>query len=310
MNATTVVVVNPASRNGATGRRWREVARRVREQLGEVGVETTRAPRDAERIAREAVLAGAERILVAGGDGTASEVVAGVLGEGLGERVEIGFLPLGTGGDLGRTLGTPRGLAGALARIAAGKGRRIDAGRLRYETADGESRTTHFVNVASAGLSGFVDRLVNEAPKALGGTASFLIGTLRGLARYENVVCSVEVDGERIHEGPLVLATAANGRFFGGGMHVAPRARCDDGLLDAVVIGGAPKLRLLARMGKLYRGSHLEETDVTFRQGRRIEVASERDFFLDVDGECVPARSATFEVLPAALRVISEADTL
>ncbi|HKJ24506.1 MAG TPA: diacylglycerol kinase family protein [Myxococcota bacterium] len=306
MGVRTVVVVNPKSRNGATGRGWQRVERALRDALGDLEVERTRAPRDAERVAREAVAAGAERLLVAGGDGTASEVVAGLLGAGLGERVALGFLPLGTGGDWRRTLGTPRGLDAALAAIAAGHERRLDAGRLRYEGADGAgARETHFVNVASGGLSGFVDRLVNETPKTLGGTASFLIGTLRGLAAWSDVGARVRVDGALLHEGPVVLATAANGRYFGGGMHVAPRARPDDGLLDAVVIPGLPKRRLLARMPLLYRGTHLDLPEVSFAQGRVVEIEPDAPWELDVDGEPFAARGARFEAVPGALRVLA-----
>jgi len=308
MGVHTVVVVNPKSRNGATGRSWQRVERSLRDALGDFEIERTRAPRDAERVAREAVQAGAERLLVAGGDGTASEVVAGLLDAGLGEHAALGFLPLGTGGDWSRTLGTPRGLDASLAVIAAGHERRLDAGRLTFERVDdAPPHRSHYVNVASGGLSGFVDRLVNETPKTLGGTASFLIGTLRGLATWHDVAARVRVDGVTLHEGPLVLATAANGGYFGGGMHVAPRARPDDGLLDAVVIPGLSKLRLLSRMPWLYRGAHLELPEIVFAQGHTIELEPETPWELDVDGEPFAARGACFEAVPGALRVLAPA---
>ena len=304
MGARTVVVVNPNSRNGATGRRWQPVERALREALGELDVEATRGPRDGERVAREAAEAGVERLVVAGGDGTASEVVAGLLGAGLAEGVSLGFLPLGTGGDWGRALGTPRRLDAAIAGLARGGERRLDAGRIRFEAPGAGRHETHFVNVASGGLSGLVDRLVNRTPKTLGGTASFLIGTLRGLAAWRNVECHVRLDGRLLHEGPLVLAAAANGHTFGGGMHVAPNARPDDGLLDAVVIGDASKARLLSRMPALYRGAHLGLPEVRSGQGRCLEVEPREAWTLDVDGEPLAARSVRFELVPGALRVL------
>jgi len=305
MAAPTVVVVNPNSRSGATGRRWHGIEALLRERLGPLTVEATRGPRDAERIAREHARAGARRIVVAGGDGTTSEVVTGLLTAGLADGLALGFLPLGTGGDVGRTLGTPRSLAAAVERLARGKSRRVDAGRAVFTPPDGGPRTLYFLNVASAGLSGLVDRLVNEAPKALGGTGSFLVGTLRGLVRYRDVSCTVRVDGETLHRGPVVLAAAANGRFFGGGMEVAPRARPDDGLLDAVVVAGAPRWRLLASLPRLYRGRHLDRPEVSFRQGRRVEIEPDGVIWLDVDGEPFAARHAAFDLLPGAVTVLS-----
>jgi len=90
------VIVNPRSRNGATGRRWGSLEQKLRAEFGAFESEFTRGPRDAERIAREGVRAGMERVLVAGGDGTLNEVASGLLGAGLGGYAQVGILPLGT----------------------------------------------------------------------------------------------------------------------------------------------------------------------------------------------------------------------
>jgi YegS/Rv2252/BmrU family lipid kinase len=303
----TVVIANPRSRNGATGRRMDAVVAKLRATLGEVAIETTRGPRDAERIAREAVGRGALRVLVAGGDGTTSEVVTGLLAGGLAERVELGLLPLGTGGDLARTLGLPRDLDEAIARLARGKTRRVDAGAARFQADDGAERTLFFVNVASAGISGLVTALVNAAPKSLGGTVSFLVGTLRAIVRFEPAGARIRVDGAVVHEGPLTLAVAANGRYFGGGMHVAPEAGIDDGLLDVVWIDGLPKLRLLRELPKLYTGAHLRVSAVHSTRGRVVEIEpleGTRPLRIEIDGEPLGSLPARFEVLPAALTLV------
>jgi YegS/Rv2252/BmrU family lipid kinase len=304
----TLVIANPRSRNGATGRRWRDVERRVREALGPVEVEATRCPRDAERLAREGARAGVERMLVAGGDGTLSEVVTGLVSAGLAGRVPIGVLPLGTGGDFPRTLGLSRDLDGALARIASGRERLVDAGRARFADAQGGAREACFVNVASFGISAVVDEIVNRTTKALGGTVSFLIGAVRAILAYECGDVRLRVDGALVHEGPAVLATAANGRYFGGGMHVAPEARLDDGLLDVVVLSEVPKLDLLRKLPLVYRGTHLRDPAVKLYRGRLIEAeAAPGQVALELDGEPLGALPATFELLPRALRLLGAA---
>ena len=308
MALRTLVVVNPASRGGATKRQFERLLPRVREALGACDVEWTRGPRDAERIAREAVRAGVERIIVAGGDGTVSEVATGILAADLGGYAEIGLLPLGTGGDLRRTLGVPADVDAALAAIAAGGRTRLDAGRASYCDRGGREAQVFFVNIASLGISGLTTELVNRAPKFLGGRVSFLLGTLRSIVSYRAAAHPVELrlDGERVHEGPLVLAAAANGRFFGGGMQVAPGARPDDGLLDVVVIPGFGKLRLVAELPRIYRGTHLAIPGVRALRGRVLEARplGEEPPWVEIDGEPLGRLPARFEALPGALTLV------
>lgn len=299
------MIVNPRSGGGSTGRRWTAVEGRLRQALGPFEQEPTRGPRDAERIAREAVRAGVDRLVVAGGDGTLKEVVSGLLAAGVGSYAEIGVLPLGTGGDFLRTLGVPRQLDEAIACLAAGKPRTVDAGRVRCLDPSGRQTELHFVNVASLGLGGLVVRLVNEAPKFLGGTLSFLLGTLRGIARHRCLPVTLRVDGETLFQGPLVLAAAGNGRYFGGGMQVAPGARLDDGLFDVVVVEQVSKLSLLRRFPRIYRGAHLDDPAVRFRRGRVLEAdALPGTVPLEVDGEVAGSLPARLEVLPGALTLI------
>jgi YegS/Rv2252/BmrU family lipid kinase len=302
--ARTLVIVNPKSRGGATGRRWPAVEAKLRDALGAVEIERTRGPRDAERIAREGVRAGADLVIAAGGDGTASEVVSGILGAGLGGYTEVALLPLGTGGDLARTLGLAGSLDDAIARIAGGKSRPIDAGRASFIARDGREITTHFVNIASLGVSGLVTQLVNEAPKTFGGRVSFFLGTLRAIARWQPPHVTIRLDGATVHEGPLHLAAVANGRYFGGGMHVAPAARIDDGLFDLVLFRGeGGKGRLLRRFPLLYSGRHLGLPEVSQQRGVVVEVGSNADLQLEIDGEPLGRAPARFECLPGALRL-------
>ena len=111
-----------------------------------------------------------------------------------------------------------------------------------------------------------------------------------------------------VFEGPLTLATAANGGYFGGGMHVAPRARFDDAELDVVIISGLSKLRLLAKLAKLYTGAHMDDAAVSFFRGRRIEFdAASTPVRIEVDGEPLGATAARVEILPAAITLIGPA---
>lgn len=304
MAQRTLVILNPASRNGATGRRWAAVEEKLRGALGPIEVERTRGPRDAERLAREGVRSGVERLVVAGGDGTLSEVASGLLATGLGGYAQIGLLPLGTGCDFGRSLALPRNIDDAIEVIAAARPRRVDAGRATFTDARGAERVSYFVNVSSFGISGLVDEIVNRTTKALGGPTSFAIGAVRAIFAYRAAPVEIRVDGSLVHEGPLVLATGANGEYFGGGMHVAPEARLDDGLLDVVVISALTKPRMLAKLPRIYRGTHLADAAVALHRGRLVEARSAGVVPVELDGEPLGRLPARYEVLPGALSVL------
>ena len=307
VQATTLAIVNPFSRDGATGRRFAAVERRLRAVLGPLEVERTRGPRDAERIAREAVRAGVERLIVAGGDGTLSEVATGLLGAGLGAYARIGILPFGTGGDFVKTLGIPRDLERAIACIAEGKVRRIDAYRATLRDDAGRERTVYGMNIASIGISALVVTLAERSPRFVGGSGAFLVGALRAIARHRSLPVTLKVDGEVVHDGPLILATAANGRWFGGGMLVAPQAHCDDGRLDVLAVGGLSKRQLLVKLAQIYRGTHLEDGMARTARGRVIEALGPPDVRVEIDGEPLGTLPARVEILEGALSLLAPA---
>ena len=301
----TLVIVNPHSGGGSTRRRWRKLEPRVREALGALEIEHTQGARDAERLAREAVRAGIERIVVAGGDGTLAEVATGLLRAQLGNYAELAVLPMGTGCDFARTLGMPRDPVAALEVLRTGKARRIDAGHARYTGRNGAPADSYFMNAASFGVSSLVVELAQRSARRLGGTVAFALATVRALLSYQSARVALRVDGELACDGRFALVAAANGRHFGSGMRIAPDARLDDGWLDVVCVEGASGLRLIPKLPKLYRGTLLEDPVVRFRRGRHIEAdAAPGAVSLELDGEPVGALPAQIELLPGALSVV------
>lgn len=311
MPAKTLVVFNPRSRGGRHARRWAQLEKRLRRVLGSLEVQPTGAAGDAVRVAREAVRAGVERIVVAGGDGTVSQVVTGLLSSGLGNAAQIGLLPFGTGGDLVRGLGLPLDAESAVEALATGKPRPMDAGRVLCRDADGRERTSWFANEVSFGASGRVVALADAYGRRLGwlgrfgGSVAFFLAILRTVVGLRPLPATVRVDGETVHEGPLVLAVLANAGSFGGGIPVAPDARPDDGLFDAVIVGGCSRLRLVGKLHKLYRGVHLEDPIVHLCRGRSFELgAAEASFPVEADGEPLGFLPARVDVLPGALTLL------
>lgn len=303
----TVVIVNPKSQGGRLGKRWREVAETLTRAFP-FDEAVTEGPGDATRLTREALRGGAERVVAIGGDGTINEVVNGFFEDGAPVAPEASFavIPYGTGGDFRRTIAMPTELADAAAVIAKNHRRRIDVGKLAFTTMAGGRATRMFANIASFGVSGVVDRLVNESGKKLG-RLSFAVATARATWRYKNQRVQLTFDGTDRVDLTINTVAVANGRYFGGAMMVAPDAELDDGAFDVVALGDFGFGDLLTSGRRLYKGTHLTMAKVTARRARTVDaepVEPGAVVELDVDGENPGKLPARFELVPQALWVV------
>ena len=296
----TIFLVNPASANGSTGRRWPELARRAAAAGLEGATLFSERQGHLAELAREAALDGAELLVVVGGDGSVNEVANGLAG--LGRQPEVAIVPRGTGWDFSRTFGIPRKVDDAVHVALEGDVRTIDVGRASYRAWDGSDATTSFANVASAGMSGAIAQRANETTKALGGKASYLWATFAVFSGWEATEIEVVVDGER-RTGRMFDVVVANGRFFGGGLQICPEAEPDDGLFDVLTIGDVTKRDLVQTMPKMYRGTHLPHPKAELLRGSSVTVTSETPLPIELDGEQPGTTPATFEVAAGALRL-------
>ncbi len=300
---TTVAVVNPASCAGRTGRTWPEMRRELAAAGVEVEERLTTAPREATELTRAALREGCDRVVAVGGDGTLNEVVNGFLaadGSAIAPGAVLGLLPSGTGGDFRRTAGIPAGAAAAAAVLAAGKSRPFDVGRITLDGAE----PRHFINIADCGIGGEVVARVNHSSKRAGGTATFLWHSLASLLSYRPRAARVEIDGA-VEEGRYQNVVIANGRYFGGGMCVAPGADPADGLFDVVLFGDLPRLRSLTGIRRIYAGSHIGQPGIRLLRGRRVRVTplEQPPLCFEMEGEEVGPAPATLEILPGAVRL-------
>jgi diacylglycerol kinase (ATP) len=296
-----VFLVNPASANGATGRRWAELARRAAALGLEGETLVSERPGHLSELAPEAVARGATSLVVVGGDGTVHEVVDGVVGAGVGDRVELGMIPLGTGRDFARSLRIPHRFEDAVEVARAGRLRTVDVGRATYAGPAGEA-CAHFANFAGAGISGGIAARANRTTKVLGGKVSFFWATLAVFSRWQPSEMTITIDGVERH-ARLLEALAMNGDYTAGGMWVAPEASLEDGAFDVVLIGEFSKAEFATTFPKIYRGRHVTHAKVEIVRARELMVDAPEALPIVLDGEQPGTTPVRFELLPAALRV-------
>ncbi|GAG17079.1 unnamed protein product, partial [marine sediment metagenome] len=239
-----LLIVNPHSANGSTGRRWPAIEVKLRSLLPPFDVAFTERVGHATAIACEA--AGRYGcIALVGGDGTVNEVANGLIADDrpLRSDLTLGVICRGTGSDFIRTLGIPRDLEGAAERLAMGNVREIDIGKIRYRSPDGSEAIRYFLNEADIGMGAVVCDRVNRSSKRLGGRLSFLRAILTTTLTYRSHPATLSLDGAPAQQVLLGNAWFANGQYSGGGIRMAPRARLDDGLLDVVCMGAMSLLQ-------------------------------------------------------------------
>jgi len=184
----------------------------------------------------------------------------------------------------------------------------IDVGRLDFVAHDGSQQTRMFANIASFGVSGVVDRLVNESGKKLG-RLSFALATARAAWSYKNQRVQLIFDGDaksRV-EATINTVAVANGKYFGGAMMVAPNAEVDDGQFDVIAMGDFGFGDLVTSGRRLYKGTHLAMDKVTVRRARVVDaepIDARAVVELDVDGEPLGRLPARFEMVAGGLTMV------
>ena len=270
-------------------------------------VRMTESGGQAINLTRDAVRSGYEMVVAVGGDGTVNEVLNGLFENGaiFDQNLVLGIIPLGSGCDTVRSLGIPKEPTEAIKAVESNGTRRIDVGRVEFVNLSGERESRLFINIADLGAGGLVVQKASRAPRILGQRPNYIWGILSAALKYKARMVNLSIDGD----GPLSLAVRntiiANGRYFGRGFHAAPQAKMNDGLFDIINVGDFGIIESLWHVPKLYRGTHLGLEKVSHFRGRKVEVNTDEEVLLEMDGELVGTLPATFEIVPDAINIVA-----
>lgn len=298
-----LLIANPRAGTGT-----RDAAARTAALLDARGVATetavTAGPGDATRVAADAALRGIGLVVAVGGDGTVHEVVNGLIDAAAPAAATsvpvLGVVPAGSGSDLVRTFGLDRPPEVLAAHLASPHTTPLDLMRVELVGADGDPMVRLAANAVEVGLGGTVAGVAARLPRRLG-EARYRVGIVAAWGAFRRVGMRVAHDGG-VHEGRLCNVVVANGQFFGGGLHVAPRSLPDDGRLDLQTWGGTPTD--VVRAARLLRdGSHLGRPDVRAWSTGSVTVTADRRVRVEADGEPLGRSPVTCTVLPAAIRL-------
>ena len=260
----------------------------------------------------------AARFYACGGDGTANEIINGVMGY---SGVSVGIIPIGTGNDTVRNFPEAGDFLDIKAQIL-GSEKSIDV--MEYSgIIDGENKTAYCVNMFNIGFDCNVVEMARELKKKplISGPAAYFLSIFGKFVEKEGVNLKVEEiasGGERhlLEEGKLLLCAISNGSYCGGGIKSAPQSIVDDGYFDVNMVKDVSRGKFLKFLPAYKKGTHLNKAGVEeildVRKSKSIVVSPGPDsleegketFNLCVDGEVFSTTGIEIRIREKALKFI------
>jgi len=256
-------------------------------------------------LTRQAVKDGFGVIVAAGGDGTANEVVNGLMQCKLdGITVPpMGVLCVGRGNDFAGSLGLPEDLEGGFKALMAGSRRTVDIGRV----AGGDvPQGRYFCNCVGVGFDAITTIEVHKLPR-WGGYLAFMAAVLKTVFLYNKApLARIEFDGTVVTQRSLLISIM-NGRRLGGGFIMAPDSLPDDGLFDLCIAEQMSSLEVIKMIPHFTRGDQATQSRIKTGRAAKISItAQDGPLPAQTDGEIisVDGTQLTIEVLPRQLEII------
>ncbi len=293
-------IVNPAAGGGRSAKLAGPALARLRERSMLVDVIESPGPGAAVQLAREAYMQGYRRFIAVGGDGTAHEILNGVfISRTSGERISLGFLPLGTGNSFLRDFtGAGEGAEASLKALLAGNKRAVDLIRLTH--ANGE---IYSLNLLSIGFTAEVAALTNRHFKPLG-HLGYLLGVFVRVAQLHRRPFALRCDDDKSwNEQRCLFLSFNNSKYTGGTMLIAPNADPTDGLIEFVRWGPIGRVGLMRMLPRLYDGTHITHPLAERRAVRRVEFNVPTLVDVMIDGEVATLEIRSLDIIPAAVDV-------
>lgn len=310
----TIFVINPKAGTGKNLDKRREEIIKIAERLGvEVGFYITKAVGDAEKFARlvceetQANNPGEEvRIVACGGDGTVNEVLNGIMGY---ENAVLGVVPIGTGNDFVRNFPDDVDFLDVESQL---QGSVMKSDVIKYSgVIAGKEQTRYCINMFNIGFDCNVADLTQtlKTYPLLNGSMAYLAAVVGMLVKKKGANLKVELDGEVVENGPLLLTAIANGGFCGGGVNSAPTASINDGVMDVNVVYNISRVNFIKKFPYYSKGTHMELPDLDefllFKTCKKAVITPlDNTMRLCVDGEIVDAGEVTMEMMPLAVNVL------
>lgn len=309
MKKEWMVIVNPKAGQGLATEFWEKIGQQLKQNLFDFQFYFTEKNGKTIEQTKKMIENGIENLIVIGGDGTLHEVANGIMLQNRipSTAVHLGIIPIGTGNDWIKTMNIPNNISEAINIIKNGNRIFQDVGCATYHI-DSQVQKRYFINTAGTGLDSIVVEKTNQQKnRSKSSTIAYFSNLLKAFYHYKPVQISIETDDGAKISGKMLSFAVGIGRYNGGGMLPFPNANPTDGLFDGVFINNMSKLKMVFSFQKLYQGTLNTVKETHCFKAKHISINAESPIFLEADGETLGYAPFTFDIIPKALGVFSNA---
>lgn len=231
-------------------------------------------------------------VFAVGGDGTINEVVNGMMGT----NSSLAILPTGSGNDFVRSIYEQYTLEDLLVELIEGSNQEIDVIRINEK---------YFLNITSVGLDAEVvyNASCYKKKKFIKGDTAYVISLIKTVLGPKGTYAKVIIDGKEVCDESILLLAVANGSFYGGGIHMVPSAKVNDGLADICLIRETRLRKLLKLVPGLLKAKHTEAKEVEIYHAKEILIETKNGCKVNIDGEIIPADRVHMQMIPNGIKV-------
>jgi len=283
------IILNPAAGRGRAGNVRKRLISRLQEKKIPFHLELTKKPGHAKEIALR-MSENFKIIVAAGGDGTVNEVVTGVVGR----KTTIGILPIGSGNDFSKAIGSSKNTDDVIDAIIRGSKQLLDLGEVSYWNDLGEKKEKYFVNTLGMGLDAEIAKETRKI-KFLRGLPLYLLAAIKAIKKHSSNEYKI-TDRRTTKLERAFLICVGNGCFEGGGFKLLPNAKPSDSLLDLCILGAMPIHKAISIVPKLIKGKHENLLNVSMWKARKFFIEGKDAFILHGDGEIFEENTTRAEI--------------
>jgi diacylglycerol kinase (ATP) len=251
----------------------------------------------AEGLARKKV----DVVVAVGGDGTLNEVLNGIIR--VSTNVILALIPMGTANDFSKTIGVNKNVDQFISLIKNNMIRTIDIGKVTCLNKGGKIER-YFINIADAGLGGYVANTLNNSKKLLGANFTYFKAIIKGMIRFKKPLVNIKV-GEIDYNGKLMSIAICNGTTFGSGLIISPEAILNDAKFHVTLLGNVTLFDYFRNLKKLKKGIKLTHPHVHYYTASKIQLNTYEMCEVEADGEYVGGGETTFEILPKSIQFLA-----